>query len=60
MWLRTRLGHDFDLKTAESISEEAGSSCCSFRVACRSRTSRRGLEKLLAGIPEVVLMMDPA
>jgi hypothetical protein len=59
-WLLARLGHGFVFKTAEPISEEADSSCCSFRVAYSSQMSRRGLEKLLSGIPEVIFMMDPA
>jgi len=59
-WLLSRLGHGFVFKTAEPISEEDDSSYCSFRVAYSSQMSRGGLEKLLARIPEVVLMMDPA
>jgi hypothetical protein len=59
-WLLARLGHGFVFKTAEPISEEADSSCCSFCVAYSSQMSRRGLEKLLGGIPEVIFMMDPA
>jgi hypothetical protein len=58
-WLLSRLGHGFVFKTAEPMNEEVDSSC-SFRVAYGPRMSRRGLETLLAGIPEVVLMPDPA
>lgn len=59
-WLLSRLGHSFVFKTADPMNEEAGSSCCSFRVAYNSQVSRRGFERLLAGIPQVNLMTDPA
>jgi hypothetical protein len=59
-WLLSQLGRSFAFKTAEPIDEETGSSCCTFFVAYTSRVSRRGLEKLLEKIPEVVLMSDPA
>ena len=59
-WLLNRLGRSFVLKTADPMDEEDGSSCCSFHVAYSSQTSRRGLEKLLAAIPEVKLMTEPA
>ena len=59
-WLLNRLGHSFVFKTADPMNEEEGSSCCSFRVAYNSQMSRRGLDRLLAGIPEVQLMTDPA
>jgi hypothetical protein len=59
-WLLNRLGHSFLFKTADPMNEEDGSSCCSFHVAYSSQTSRRGLARLLAAIPEVELMTDPA
>ena len=59
-WLLNRLGHSYVFKTAAPISEEEGSSCCSFRVAYNSQTSRRGLARLLGAIPEVKLMTAPA
>ena len=55
-WLLSQLGRSFAFKTAEPIGEEFGSSYCTFFVAYTSRMSHRGLEKLLARIPEVVLM----
>ncbi len=58
LWLLNRLGHSFVFKTADPINEEQGSSCCTFRVAYSSKMSRRGLERLLAAIPEVKLMTD--
>ena len=59
-WLLNRLGHSFVFKTADPMNEEEGSSCCTFRVAHGSQTSRRGLERLLAAIPEVKLMRELA
>lgn len=59
-WLLLRLGQSFVFKTAEPMDEEADSSCCTFCMAYSSQVSRRGLERLLVGIPEVVLMTDPA
>ena len=59
-WLLNRLGHSFVFKTAAPMNEEDGSSCCSFHVAYSSQTSRRGLTRLLAAIPEVKLMTVPA
>lgn len=59
-WLLDRLGHSFVFKTADPMNEEDGSSCCAFRVAYDVQTSRRGFERLLAAIPEVTLMTDPA
>ncbi len=59
-WLLDLLGHSFVFKTADPMNEEDGSACCTFRVAYNSRTSRRGLDRLLAAIPEVTLMTDPA
>jgi len=47
-------------KTSEEVRQERGSGCCTFRVAYSSRVPRAVLEKLLAGIPEVKLMLDPA
>ena len=59
-WLLDRLGHSFVFKTADPMNEEEGSSCCTFRVAYGFQKSRRGLERLLAAIPEVKLMTGPA
>ena len=59
-WLLDRLGHSFVFKTADPMNEEEGSSCCTFGLAYNSQMSRRGFERLLAAIPEVNLMTDPA
>lgn len=59
-WLINRLGHSFVFKTAEPLNEELGSSWCTFRVAYCSEISPRGIARLLAGIPEVNLMIERA
>jgi hypothetical protein len=59
-WLLNRLGHSFVFKTADPMNEEVGSPCCTFRVAYDSQMSPRGLRRLLATIPEVQLMAEPA
>ena len=59
-WLLEHLARSFVFKTSDPMDEEQGSSCCTFQVAYSSQMSRRGLEKLLAGIPEVDLMTEPA
>jgi hypothetical protein len=59
-WLLDRLSRSFIFKSCEPLSEEQGSSCCSFRVAYNSQVSRPAFERLLAAIPEVKLMLDPA
>lgn len=59
-WLLQRLSHSFIFKTSEEVRQERGSGCCTFRVAYSSRVPRSVLEKLLAAIPGVRLMLDPA
>ena len=59
-WLLDRLGRSFVFKTADPMNEEGDSSCCTFRVVYGSEMSRRGFERLLAAIPEVNMMPDPA
>ncbi|MBN2293603.1 MAG: hypothetical protein JXM70_14330 [Pirellulales bacterium] len=59
-WLIDRLAKSFVFKTSEPMDKDRGSLSCTFRVAYSSQISHRGLEKLLAAIPEVNLMMEPA
>jgi hypothetical protein len=59
-WLLDRLGRSFVFKTANPMSEDEDSSCCTFQLAYNSQMSRRGFERLLNTIPEVNLMADPA
>ena len=60
-WLLTRLRQSFVFKDSEAIHEDQDSSnCCTFRVAYTSQVPRRVFERLLASIPEVMVMVDPA
>jgi hypothetical protein len=59
-WLVNRLGHCFVFKTSDPVKQEEGSSHCTFRVMYSSQVSLRRLERVLATIPEVNLMFDPA
>jgi hypothetical protein len=59
-WLLNRLSESFVFKTADPMREDEESSCCTFHLACNSQMPRRGFERLLADIPEVNLMTDPA
>jgi hypothetical protein len=59
-WLLKRLSQAFVFKTSEPVSEDQNSSCSTFRLAYSSRMPRRDLERLLASIPEVHLMLESA
>jgi hypothetical protein len=59
-WLLKRLARSFVFKASEPLQEDEGSSCCTFRVLYSSQMSRSTFERLLADIPEVTLMLDPA
>jgi len=59
-WLLDRLSESFVFKTSEPLTDVNGTSHRTFRVAYRPQMSRPRFEKLLAAIPEVKLMTDPA
>jgi hypothetical protein len=59
-WLVRRLSDFFVFKTSEPILHAADSSNCSFCIAYSSQISASRFEKLLAGIAEVKLMLEPA
>jgi hypothetical protein len=59
-WLLERLGRSFVFKTANPITEDNGSSCCTFHLAHDFRMSPHEFERLMATIPEVQIMTDPA
>jgi len=59
-WLLNRLGHSFVFKTAAPMNEDVATSCCTFQLAYNPEMSSRGLERLLAAIPEVNVMAEPA
>jgi hypothetical protein len=58
-WLLSRLSDFFVFKTSEPLFEVPNSSNYTFRVAHNSQMSGRRFEKLLAGIAEVKLMLEP-
>jgi hypothetical protein len=60
MWLLTRLSQSFVFKSAEPIEDDEEASCSTFHVPYNSQMSHFKLERLLAGIPQVQLMSDPA
>lgn len=60
MWLLTRLSHSFVFKSSEPIEDDEGASCSTFHVPYNSQMSHFQFERLLAGIPQVQLMSDPA
>jgi len=59
-WLLDRLGRSFVFKSSEPINDDHCSSRSTFHVPYSSRMSRSAFENLLAAIPEVTLMLDPA
>jgi len=58
-WLLARLSRSFIFKSSEPVCEEMDTAFCTFRVPYSSQVSRSILEKLLAAIPEVDLMLEP-
>lgn len=59
-WLLYQLSRAFVFKTCEPVHEDHAARCSIFRVSYGSRMSQTILSKVLAGIPEVTLMLDPA
>jgi hypothetical protein len=58
-WLLRRLSDCFVFKTCEPLRDVSDSSAYTFRVADNSRLSGQQFEKLLAGISEVTLIVEP-
>jgi hypothetical protein len=59
-WLLGRLSQSFVFKTFEPFVETMGSSVCSFQIPYNPPLSRTKFVRLLAAIPEVRLMSEPA
>lgn len=59
-WLVTRLSNAFVFKSSEPIREEAGTRHSVFHVLQSSQTSTLTVQRLLAAIPEVRLVLVPA
>jgi hypothetical protein len=58
-WLLRRLSHSFVFKTSEPLHDMRDSSDCTFCVAHNAQLPGPAFEKLLAGIAEVKLMLEP-
>ena len=59
-WLLVCLSQSFVFKTFEPIGEVRDSSFCTFQVPYNPPLSRATFDKLLAAIPEVQLVREPA
>jgi hypothetical protein len=59
-WLLNRLSQSFVFKTSEAIKDEWSQSYSIFNVLYSSQISPSKFKKLLAFIPEVNLLLDPA
>lgn len=59
-WLLNRLSPFLVVQTSEPIRGEDNSSCCTFSVASASVRSCPTFDLMLASIPEVRLMWEPA
>ena len=57
-WLIRRLSDFFVFKTSEPLGEVVGSTDFTFRVADNSQMSGRRFTSLLAGIPEVKVILE--
>jgi hypothetical protein len=59
-WLLNRLRQDFVFNSSKPVSDEESSACCTFCITYSTQKCYRTFEKLLAIIPEVEWMLDPA
>jgi hypothetical protein len=59
-WLLRRLSQSFVFKTSEPITDGPNSLGCTFSVAHTSQMSSTSFARLLAGIPEVQVLLEPA
>jgi hypothetical protein len=59
-WLLNRLSQSFVFKSSEAIKEEWSYSYSTFNVLYSSQLSPSKFTKLLAIIPELKLLLDPA
>ena len=59
-WLLNRLSRSFVFKSSEAMNEEEFFPACVFGVVYGSQMCHSAFRKLLNGMPEVDLMIDPA
>jgi hypothetical protein len=57
-WLLKRLSQSFVFKTSEPVIDDELTTRSLFRLAFSSRMPRQKLERLLATIPEIRVMLD--
>ncbi len=55
-WLVDQLGGAFVFRSAQPISQDSKSALCTFQVPCGPLLSLTKLQRLLGGIPEVILL----
>ena len=60
IWLLTRLSCSFVFKSGEPMEDDEKASSSTFHVPYGSQMSPFKFERLLAGIPQVQLMPEPA
>lgn len=60
-WLLDRLSQSFVFRTFEPLeTAAAGSALCTFQVPCNPPLSQLSFQKMLAAMPRVQLMKEPA
>ncbi len=59
-WLLARLSRSFAFKSCEPMNVDIATSSCTFQVLYTSDMSRTRFDRLMASIPEVTVMSDPA
>jgi hypothetical protein len=59
-WLLNRISEFFVFKSSEPLDDDLATACSSFQVKYSSQMSGSRFTKLLAAIPEVTLMLEPA
>jgi hypothetical protein len=57
-WLLTQLSRSFVFKSSAPIDDNAEAACSTFQVPYGSQMSHVKFERLLAGIPQVELVLD--
>jgi hypothetical protein len=59
-WLLNRLSESFVFKSSEPLDDNTATACSSFQVQFSSQMSGPRFARLLAAIPEVNLLLEPA
>ena len=59
-WLVDQLGRSFVFRSSQPISQDSDSALCTFQLPCNASLPYSVLHRLLASIPRVTLVMQPA